>query len=53
VLLRASVPPRTYTDQAAHIETLLAAAGQLDSEARNDRPTPRRAILCTLTFADL
>ena len=51
--LRASVPPRTYIDQAAHIETLLAAAGQLDSEARNDRPTPRRAILCTLTLAGL
>jgi integrase len=51
--LRASVPQRTYIDQAAHIETLLAAAGQLDSEARNDRPTPRRAILCTLTLAGL
>lgn len=51
--LRASTPPRTYIDQAAHIETLLAAAGQLDSEARNDRPTPRRAILCTLTLAGL
>jgi integrase len=51
--LRASAPQRTYIDQAAHIETLLAAAGQLDREARNDRPTPRRAILCTLTLAGL
>lgn len=49
--LRASAPQRTYIDQAIHIETLLQAAGQLDREAREDRPTPRRAILCTLTLA--
>lgn len=51
--LRASAPQRTYIDQAIHIETLLQAAGQLDREAREDRPTPRRAILCTLTLAGL
>ncbi len=51
--LRAAAPQRTYIDQAIHIETLLKAAGQLDREAREDRPTPRQAILCTLTLAGL
>ena len=42
--LRASAPQRTYIDQAIHIETLLQAAGQLDREAREDRPLDRAEL---------
>jgi integrase len=42
--------PRSDPSREPRAQT---AAGQLDREARNDRPTPRRAILCTLTLAGL
>ncbi len=51
--LREPKPHRPYLDRAEHIEALLAAAEQLDREARRDRQLPRRAILATLTFAGL
>ena len=51
--LRAPTPQRTYIDQAADIEALLAAAGELDRQARADQDTPRRAILATLILSGL
>jgi len=51
--LREPKPNRPYLDRAEHIEALLAAATELDREARHDRQLPRRAILATLTFAGL
>jgi integrase len=45
---------RTYLDTSEQIEALLAAAGELDAEARRDRRhVSRRAILATLMFAGL
>jgi len=52
--VRERAPRRTYLDTSEQIEALLAAAGELDSEARHDRRhVSRRAILATLTFAGL
>jgi site-specific recombinase XerC len=51
--LRTPPPRRSYIDRAEQLDALLAAAGQLDREAREDHPTPRRAILATLAFAGL
>ena len=47
-------PRRSYLEIAAQIEALLAAAGELDREARADhRHVERQAMLATLTFAGL
>jgi integrase len=52
--LKASKPAPVWLDRAEHIEALLAAAGQLDEEARADRShIARRAIIATLVFAGL
>lgn len=47
-------PKRSYLDTAAQIEALLAAAGELDGRAREDRlHVRRRAMIATLMFAGL
>jgi integrase len=52
--LRQRKPQRTWLDRADLISDLLAAAGELDGEARIDRrATPRRALLAALAFAGL
>jgi integrase len=52
--VRERAPRRSYLETAAQIEALLAAAGELDREARQDRRhVERRAMLATLTFAGL
>jgi integrase len=52
--LKASKPRPVWLDRAEHIEALLAAAGQLDDEARADRShISRRAMIATLVFAGL
>jgi integrase len=51
--LRAPGPRRTYIHQAVHIDALLRAAAELDSEAPADKPTPPYSILARLTFAGL
>jgi integrase len=51
---RETKPKRTYLDAAHQIGALLAAAGQLDQEARVDRKHGRRrAMIATLAFAGL
>jgi integrase len=50
--LRAIRPAAVWLDRADQIESLLAAAGELDERARPDRRhVPRRAMLGTLVFA--
>jgi integrase len=52
--VRERAPRRSYLETAAQIEALLSAAGELDSDAREDRQhVERRAMLATLTFAGL
>jgi len=52
--VRERAPQRSYLDTAGQIDALLAAAGQLDSEARADRRhVERRAMIATLIFAGL
>jgi integrase len=52
--VRERAPRRTYLDTSEQIAALLAAAGELDAEARRDRQhVSRRAILATLMFAGL
>jgi len=51
--LKVSHPQQTHLDSAEQIAALLAAAGELDREARRDRPRARRAMIATLTFAGL
>jgi integrase len=52
--LKAAKAAPVWLDRAEHIEALLAAAGQLDDEARADRShIARRAIIATLVFAGL
>jgi integrase len=52
--LKASRPARAYLDSARQIEALLAAAGEFDAAARDDRQhVGRRAQLATLVFAGL
>jgi len=49
--LKQRKPPRTTLDRAEQIETLIAAARELDREARVDRrAVPRAALLSTLIF---
>lgn len=52
--LRADSTPGTFLRRADEIASLLAAAGELDAEARPDRRTIcRRALLATLTYGGL
>jgi integrase len=52
--LTANRPARAYLDSAAQIAALLAAAAELDNEARPDRKhVARRPLLATLVFAGL
>ena len=51
-LLKEPKPPRTYL-QADQDAALLAAAGELDAEARAGDTRPRRALLATLALAGL
>ena len=52
--VRERAPHRSYLDTSDHIAALLAAAGELDSGAREDRQhIARRAMLATLLFAGL
>jgi integrase len=51
--LKADRPAPVWLDSAEQIKALLDAAGELDREARADRQVPRRAILATLTLAEL
>ncbi len=52
--VRERAPRRTYLETAEQIVALLAAAGELDGQARRDRQhVSRRAILATLMFAGL
>jgi integrase len=51
--VKATKPHRAYLDRAEQIEALLAAAGQIDAEARSNGQIPRRAMLATITFAGL
>jgi integrase len=50
--LPATPPKRPWIDRADHIAALLAAAGELDEQARVARGQ-RRAVLATLIFAGL
>ena len=51
--LRTPSTRRSYIDRAEHLDALLAAAGELDREARADQSIPRRLILKTLALAGL
>jgi integrase len=52
--VRERAPARTFLDTAEQIEALLAAAGELDAEARRDRQhISRRAMLTTLVLSGL
>jgi integrase len=52
--LTANRPARAYLDSAAQMAALLAAAAELDNEARPDRRhVARRPLLATLVFAGL
>jgi integrase len=52
--VREREPRRTYLDNAEQVAALLAAAGELDREAREGcQHIERRAILATLIFAGL
>jgi integrase len=52
--VRERAPRRSYLETAAQIEALLSAAGELDSDAREDRQhVERKAMLATLTLAGL
>jgi integrase len=52
--VRERAPRRSYLETAAQIEALLSAAGELDSDAREDRRhVERRAMIATLTLAGL
>ena len=51
-LLRESTPPRSYL-QPDQVAALLAAAGELDAEARAGDTRRRRPLLATLTLAGL
>ena len=52
--LTANRPARAYLDSAAQMAALLAAAAELDNEARPDRKhVARRPLLATLVFAGL
>ncbi len=52
--VRERAPRRSYLETAAQIEALLNAAGELDSDARENRQhVARKAMLATLTFAGL
>lgn len=52
--VKATTPQRSYLDRAEQVETLLAAAGDLDAGARSDYSRlGRRALLATLVFAGL
>jgi integrase len=52
--VRQREPLRSYLETAEQVEALLAAAGELDANAREDRRhVSRRAIVATLTFAGL
>lgn len=51
---RERAPRRSYLDTAAQIESLLAAAAELDRDAPGDkRHVRRKAMLATLTFAGI
>jgi integrase len=50
--LRAPTPRRPWLDRADHIEALLDAARDLDTDSRA-QPGQRRILLATLTFAGL
>jgi len=50
---RAVKPPQTYLDRAEQIVALLAAARELEAEARRDRKWGRGAFLSVLTFTGL
>jgi integrase len=52
--VREREPRRTYLETAEQIAALIAATGDLDANAREDRRhVERRAIVATLTFAGL
>jgi integrase len=52
--VREREPQRTYLETAQQIAALIAAAGELDATAREDRRhVPRRAIIATLILAGL
>jgi integrase len=52
--VREATPRRTWIDSAEHVAALLAAAGELDCQARPDRRhIHRSAIVATLVFAGL
>lgn len=52
--VKATTPQRSYLDRAEQVEAILAAAGDLDANARSDyRGLGRRALLATLVFAGL
>ena len=52
--MKATTPQRSYLDRAEQVEAILAAAGELDANARSDyRGLGRRALLATLVFAGL
>ena len=52
--VREAAPRRTWIDSAEHVAALLAAASELDRQARPDRRhVHRRAIVATLVFAGL
>lgn len=52
--LRTRNAQRSYLDDAGQVADLIAAAGELDAEARGDRAhLPRRAIVATLAFTGL
>ncbi len=52
--LKVSKPRAVWLDRAEQVEALLAAAGELDTEARHDRRhVPRRAVIACFVFAGL
>jgi integrase len=51
--LKTTKPDRVYLDRAEQIEALLAAAGNMDRDAKTNGRIERRALLATLTFAGL
>jgi integrase len=51
--VKATRPQRTYLDRAEQIDALLAAAGEIDAEARTNGQIHRRALLATIVFAGL
>jgi integrase len=52
--VRERAPRRSHLESAQEVAALLAAAGELDREARADRQhVERRAMISTLTFAGL